>query len=481
MTAARNPGSGEIDETQLQQTLADAGQDHLWRHRSSLPAEHQGEFTRQLAEIDWPLVRRLIELAQGADGNATSHSAAEGQRAQPPLQLICQPTTLPDGVHWNESRKIGQELMSSGKVAAVVVAGGQGTRLGSPLPKGMVDIGPVSGHSFFQIFVEQVIARSRNAQRPIPYGVMTSDATHEATEEFFRQQGNFGLPADQLRFFRQGNMPAVDGVTGKALISEPGRLALSPDGHGGMLRALVNSGWLDELAQRGVETLFYHQIDNPTTQVCDPAFLGWHAQRQAQASTKVVAKRSAEEKMGVAVSVDGISKIIEYSDLPADIAAKTDDQGKLLLWAGSTAIHAFQISFLQRVASGEHAFPFHIARKAVPYLDDAGTIVAPDGPNAFKFEQFIFDLLPLASQALFVEADRAAEFNPVKNKEGADSPATCQAAMQTLHRRWLREAGANIADDVPVEIGPLFALDAEEVARRITPPANFEQPTFLTA
>ncbi len=469
-----------MDEHRLEQTLADTGQEHLWRHRHSLPTEYRDDFTRQLAEIDWPLVRSLIDLAQRAGAGEANESAAEGRRAQPPRQLVCQPATLQDQVGWDESQRVGRELLAAGKAAAVVVAGGQGTRLGSPLPKGMYSIGSVSGHSLFQIFCEQVIARSRHAKQPIPYGVMTSDATDAATVEFFQQHANFGLPPEQLKFFRQGNMPAVDGATGKALISEPGRLALSPDGHGGMLRALASSGWLKELAERGVETLFYHQVDNPTTLVCDPAFLGWHASRQADVSTKVVAKRSAEEKMGVAVSVDGVSKIIEYSDLPADIAAKTDDQGKLLLWAGSTAIHAFRISFLQQIASGEHKFPFHIARKAVSYLDDSGTIISPDAPNAFKFEQFIFDLLPLSPNALFVEADRAAEFNPVKNKEGADSPATCRAAMQTLHHRWLREAGANIADDVPVEIGPLFALDAEEVARRITPPATFAQSTFLT-
>lgn len=469
-----------VDEVFLRQQLSDAGQDHLWQHRDTLPEDHRESFTRQMAEIDWVLVRRLINQAQAGGSQEAAQAAAEGQRAQPPVQIVCQPTTLSDRVMWDESRKIGRELLSSGKVAAVVVAGGQGTRLGLPLPKGMYAIGPVSGHSLFQIFSEQVLARSRHAGRPIPYGIMTSDATHDATVEFFEAQKNFGLPSKELRFFRQGNMPAVDGLTGRALLSEPGRLALSPDGHGGMLRALVRSGWLEELSQHGVETLFYHQVDNPTTQVCDPAFLGWHAQRQAEVSTKVVAKRSAEEKMGVAVSVDGVSKIIEYSDLPADVAAQADAQGKLLLWAGNTAIHAFQIEFLQRIAAGQLVFPFHIARKTVSHLDDAGTIVTPDAPNAFKFEQFIFDLLPLSSRSLIVEADRAAEFNPVKNKEGADSPATCQAAMQLLHHRWLREAGANIAEDVPVEIGPLFALDADEVARRITPGTVFEQSTFLS-
>jgi UDP-N-acetylglucosamine/UDP-N-acetylgalactosamine diphosphorylase len=197
-------------------------------------------------------------------------------------------------------------------------------------------------------------------------------------------------------------------------------------------------------------------------------------------STKVVAKTSAEEKMGVAVSVDGRSKIIEYSDLPDDIARQTDGDGNLLLWAGNTAIHAFQLEFLRRIAESHDRFPFHIARKAVPFLESDGRTVAPDQPNALKFEQFIFDLLPLAEGSLIVEADRAAEFNPVKNKEGADSPETSRAALQALHRRWLREAGAILDDGMPVEICPSFALDSEEVARRVQPGIRFDSPTFLS-
>ena len=468
------------DHEDLQRRLIAAGQDHLWLHRDGLPDQTRSHFTRQLADVDWSLVHQLIEQARRGELEDAAQVAAEAARAGPPRDLVRLPRNDAERTAWDEARLVGQGLLAAGKAAAIVVAGGQGTRLGVNYPKGMFPIGPVSGHSLFQIFCEQMQARGRRAGRMIPYCVMTSDATHEATVAYFEELQRFGLPADSVHFFRQGNLPAVDADTGRALLSGVGQLALSPDGHGGMLRAFVTSGLLDRLAQQGVETLFYHQVDNPTTQVCDPMFLGWHALHRAEVSTKVVAKRSAEEKMGVAVSVDGRSKIIEYSDLPAELAAQTDGDGNLLLWAGNTAIHAFQLDFLRRMAESGTAFPFHIARKAVTSCDETGRIVTPEQPNAFKFEQFIFDLLPLAERSLIVEADRAAEFNPVKNKDGNDSPETCRAAMQALHRRWLRGAGAIIGDDVPCEISPSFALDAEEVSRRVPAGTRFDQPTFLS-
>ncbi len=468
------------DDEALRARLYAAGQEHLWRHRETLSRSQQRQFTRQLMEIDWQLFRGLLSDPLGIAAHAQDRRSNEAQQAAPPEHVVRQPMAGEDVAAWSRARQRGLDMLQAGQVASVVVAGGQGTRLGFDRPKGMFPIGPVSGHSLFQIFCEQVLARGRQAGRAIPYCVMTSDATHAATVEFFDRHDGFGLSEDQVYFFQQGSVPAFDAETQRALLSGPGQLALSPDGHGGMLGALAHSGLMAELLNRGITTLFYHQIDNPTTQVCDPAFLGWHAIHEADVSTKVVAKRSAEEKMGVAVSVDGHSKIIEYSDLPADIAAQQDEEGRLRLWAGNTAIHAFRLAFLEPFAIGGEAFPFHFARKIVPFVDETGRLVSPDQPNAFKFEQFIFDLLPAAKRSLIVEADRAAEFNPVKNHDGADSPSTCRTAMQALHRRWIRAAGATIGDDVPIEISPLFALEAADVARRLIASDTFDQPTFLT-
>jgi UDP-N-acetylglucosamine/UDP-N-acetylgalactosamine diphosphorylase len=288
------------------------------------------------------------------------------------------------------------------------------------------------------------------------------------------------LPPRDVFFFEQGNMPAVDAATGKLLMADKATLRTSPDGHGGMLAALAKGGLLDEMKRRGVEFLHYHQVDNPTAIVCDPVFLGFHAERGAEMSIKVVAKRSAAERMGVAVDVDGRTQIIEYSDLPPEVAAKTDERGELLLWAGNTAIHVFSRSFLDRVAHGDTALPFHIAHKKVPYCDEHGFHVAPELENAYKFERFIFDALPAAKKSLVLETDRAREFNPVKNATGDDSPDTTRQALLRLHRDWLRAAGAIVDDATPLEVSPLFGLDAEEVQGKVPPGTRVAQATFFS-
>ena len=308
---------------------------------------------------------------------------------------------------------------------------------------------------------------------------MTSDATHDETITFFSAHDFFGLPPDDVYFFAQGNMPAVDAESGKLLVSSDKTLCTSPDGHGGVVAALAKAGLLEEMRRRGIEFLHYHQVDNPTAIVCDPAFLGFHSVLDCEMSVKVVAKRSAEERTGVAVAIDGKTQIIEYSDLPAPVARKTDPDGSLLLWAGSTAIHVFSRPFLERLVQSEAALPFHIARKKVPYRDDQGKLVTPLVENAYKFERFIFDALPLAQKTLVLETDRAREFNPVKNAAGDDSPDSVRSAMARLHREWLLAAGARIDASTPVEISPLFALDSKQVRAKVKPGTLFTEPTFL--
>jgi UDP-N-acetylglucosamine/UDP-N-acetylgalactosamine diphosphorylase len=292
---------------------------------------------------------------------------------------------------------------------------------------------------------------------------MTSDATHDETKSAFKEHNWFGLNADQVKFFKQGHMPAVDAETGKLLLADKDRMALSPDGHGGMVAALKKQGILDDMRQRGLEQIYYHQVDNPCLKICDPEFLGLHQTTSSEMSTKVVRKVSAEEKMGLLVDIDGKTQIIEYSDLPDDVAAETEDDGSLRFWAGNTACHAFTVEFLVRLAESSTSLPFHKAFKKVPFLDEQGNFQDPDTPNAHKFERFIFDALPDAKVALVVETSREREFNPVKNAEGSDSPATCQAALDKIWRSWLSAAGIELNDEVIVEIQPSFALDETDV------------------
>jgi UDP-N-acetylglucosamine/UDP-N-acetylgalactosamine diphosphorylase len=452
----------------------DYGQVHVLRWWSELSSAERDSLAGQLLAADFEHIERLTRAPRTQDHNPSSRA----ERAQPPKDLVRLPVSPDERQEWATAKAAGDALLREGRVGAILVAGGQGSRLGFDHPKGMFPVGPVSGASLFQILCEQVLARSRRAGAPIPYYVMTSDATHDETIGFLREQESFGLdPADVL-FFRQGNMPAVD-ERGRLLLASKGSLSQSPDGHGGLFSALGKSGLLDHMRDRGVDYLYYHQVDNPTAAVCDPAFLGWHIARNCEVSIKVAAKRSADERMGVIVDVDGRVTLIEYSDLPAHLAARTGRDGRLLLWAGNTAIHVFSRAFLERLVDDELALPYHIARKSVPFVDESGNRVLPAGPNALKFERFILDALPLAANVLLVEADRRREFNPVKNASGDDSPQTARAALLALSAERLRSAGATIAEGARVEISPLFALDAEELAQKIPAGTSFSADTYL--
>jgi UDP-N-acetylglucosamine/UDP-N-acetylgalactosamine diphosphorylase len=465
----------------LKSRLEASGQGHVLRFSEELSAPERQRLVGQIESLDLARIAALWVSKQQPGAHTKEESPADqARRAVPPASVVRLPQTLQERDAWKRAQQTGEQLLKDGRVGAILVAGGQGTRLGFDRPKGEFPIGPVSQATLFQLLAEQVLARSRRSGKPIPYFIMTSDATHEATVAFFKEHKFFGLPPSDVFFFQQGNMPAVDAATGKLLLADKGSLSTSPDGHGGMLAALSKAGLLDEMKRRGIDYLHYHQVDNPTAIVCDPTFLGFHADRGAEMSIKVVAKRSAGERMGVAVDVDGRTQIIEYSDMPPEIAAKTDDRGELLLWAGSTAIHVFSRAFLERVVNNDAALPFHIAHKKVPYCDESGSHVAPERENAYKFERFIFDALPASRQSLVLETDRGREFNPVKNATGDDSPDTARAALLRLHRDWLRAAGAIVDDQTPVEVSPLFALDADELRAKVQPGARLTEPTFFS-
>ncbi len=317
---------------------------------------------------------------------------------------------------------------------------------------------------------------------------MTSPDNHAATMAFFEAHGRFGL--DHVRFFTQGQMPAVDRATGKVLLAARDKVALSPDGHGGTLAALAAQGpdgapgCLDEMRDRGIESLFYFQVDNPLVQLADPEFLGLHRQAGAEMSFKVIERLSPDEKLGVVVTIDGVPQVIEYSDLPPELAGLRNPDGGLMLSAGSIAIHLFERSFIERIV-GDHQLPFHRAVKKVPYVNESGETVKPAEPNAIKFEQFIFDALPQARRWAIVETDRATEFEPLKNAVGPDSPATVHQRMSDLFAGWLEQAGATVPrrpdGSIPfaIEISPLFALDAQELKARIDPGLVVERPIYL--
>jgi UDP-N-acetylglucosamine/UDP-N-acetylgalactosamine diphosphorylase len=454
--------------------VAPHGQEHLLGFWSQLTAAQQQSLAVQIEEIDFDLVDRLY---RGEDALADLHALADRAGSPPGFRLDPRANRFTP----EQARQRGIEAIAAGRLGTILVAGGQGTRLGFDHPKGMFPIGPISQRPLFQIHVEKILALGRRHGVRIPLYLMTSHATHQETVDFFARNGRFGLLEDDLQIFCQGTMPAVDAASGKILLERPDRIFQSPDGHGGMLAALARSGALADMRGRGIEQLFYFQVDNPLVDVGNPESLGYHLLSDAEISTQVVAKQDPLEKVGNVVQVDGRSRIIEYSDLAEAIARRRKEDGSLAIWAGSIGVHVIQRSFLEKVADRGDGLPFHRAAKKVPYINAAGARVEPREPNAVKFERFIFDLLPWAAGAVVIEVDPQRSFAPLKNAPGAkkDTAEWVQAQMVALATEWLRLAGATVAEGVLVEINPLLALDAEELARKIRSGTRVTQSTYF--
>jgi UDP-N-acetylglucosamine/UDP-N-acetylgalactosamine diphosphorylase len=366
-----------------------------------------------------------------------------------------------------EAVAAGEESLRAGHVAWLLVAGGQASRLGLEAPKGTFPVGPVSARSLFEIFARKLAASRASSGAPIPWYVMTSEANDAATKAFFERHHHFGLPPSDVVFFRQSMLPALD-PEGRVLLAAPDRVFLAPNGHGGTLSALAESGALSDAVRRGIRTFSYFQVDNPLARPSDPLFLGLHALERAQMSSKVVKKRDASEKVGVLGRVAGKLACIEYSDLPPDLREARTPSGELVYSAGNIAMHAIEVEFVDRLTRGGLRLPWHLARKDVEAVLEDGRVGKRPG---IKFEAFVFDALGFTERSVTLEVDRQAEFSPVKNAQGEDSPATARRDLCRLHASWVEALGLELPppgpDGVrPVEVDPLLADDRETFVAR---------------
>lgn len=457
-----------MDLDAARRLLADHGQAHLLDFWPRLDEARRAALLADIAQIDLPLCDRLV-----ASHVRRSEPAALPARIEPVEIWPATPDAARQDVY-RRARELGEEAVRAGRVAAFMVAGGQGTRLGFDGPKGMFSVSPVRGATLFQLFAEGLARAGERWGRPIPWYIMTSDANHDDTVRYFSANRHFGLSEDDVRFFQQGMMPAFF-PDGRIVLAEPHRVALSPDGHGGSLRALAASGALDDMRRRGVEVLSYFQVDNPLVQMVDPLFIGLHLLTGSEMSSKAVTKAHDLERVGNFCRADGKVAVIEYSDLPESLARARNADGGRRFDAGSLAIHVLSREFIERLTTPGSAveLPWHRAEKKVPTIDADGRPVSPDRPNAIKLEMFIFDAIPLARNPLVLYTRREEEFSPVKNAEGDDSPATARRDMIRRAARWLEAAGVAVprgADGEPaakVEISPRLALDADDLRARL--------------
>lgn len=429
----------------LSERLEATGQAHLVRHAATLPAAARAEFGAEMLGIPW---ERLAAAFRAPPGMVPPD-------LRPPECLTWRRQQNEAGFTRRLAEQ-GRALLAGGRVATVLLAGGQGTRLGFPGPKGTFVLGPEPDRTLYAVLLERVVAAARAAGRPIPVVLLVSRATEEATRSALEGAGWYGLDPALVRVVRQGELPALD-AEGRALLAAPGRLALSPDGHGGLVEALRVSGTFEWLADLGIECVTTHQVDNPLGRALDPVFLGWLLDRRAVAAGKAVCKRDPGEKVGMyARGIDGRVRIVEYSEIDPGAAAE--------LKLGSIAIHAFSLAWLRRrLEDPTFALPYHRARKKVPSWTAEAGLVVPETENAVKLEQFLFDLLPLAPRVAVHEVDRAREFAPIKNATGEDSPETCRATVAAEIARWHRVAGR--PPPIVPSLRPLVADGPEDLGR----------------
>ena len=450
--------------------LESIDQEHLLHFVEELETKQLEELLGQLETIDLPEAVRMVERANT-------------DTFQPPAPDLISPADFVPRHPENEqaAREHGEQLLKAGKVAAFTVAGGQGTRLGWNGPKGSFPASPLTGKPLFRLFAEQILATGNRWGRPVPWYIMTSPINDEQTRAFFRDNNYFGLDRTSIFMFPQGVLPSFD-EGGKFMLSSKHQIAVNPDGHGGSMRALRASGAIEDMKSRGIEQISYFQVDNPTVKALDPVFLGLHAideSSSGQLSSKMVPKTSYNEKVGVFCQIDGRNRVIEYSDLPEDLARSQSEDGHLRYLAGSIAIHVLSVDFVDRITGeeGAAAMPLHRASKKVPHVSlSTGELVEPAEPNATKLEMFIFDAIPLADRSMVYETDRVEEFAPIKNAQGADSPATSFTLQIERAARWLEAAGVQVpreagAPSAKIEISALSAMGPADLEHLDLPKA----------
>ncbi len=465
----------------IRKRLSDVGQEHLLAFYGELDAAGRESLLRQICAIELESLPELARKYVHADA-AFALPAGVGPAPYYPLRHEADGGKAARTWDREHYRRVGRELISAGKVAAFVVAGGQGSRLGYEGPKGCFPAGAVSGKPLFAIFADALLGAQDRYGVAIPWYVMTSPLNHAQTIAFFERSEYFGLQRENVMFFQQGVMPTMDIRSGKVLLASKGDLATNPDGHGGSLRALWQSRAIDDMNRRGVEIISYFQVDNPIVNIIDPVFLGLHASApdsSGEMSSKMVAKRDAAERVGVFCShgagpKQGRVEVIEYSDLPAELSEERNADGSLRYCAGSIAVHAIGVGFVEQLnrsaAGGGFALPFHRAEKKVACVDHAtGASVQPAANNAVKLEAFVFDALPLCERSIVLEADRVEEFAPIKNASGSDSAASSARLQTERAARWLESLGVAVPrtdsaePDCTLEVSPRTATTAAEL------------------
>lgn len=337
-----------------------------------------------------------------------------------------------------EDQKKGTTSIQAGHVGCLILAGGQGTRLEFPYPKGMYPVSVIQKKSLFQLFAEKVVAASKRAGRLLPLAIMTSPLNDEVTREFFTSQNLFGLAPEQLSFFSQEQLPLLD-ASGHLFLETSYRIAEGPNGNGACLAEFFKSGIWSHWHSQGVRDVNLVLIDNPLADPFDAELIGFHQRQKVELTLKCTEKREAEEKVGVLVKQQGRPRIIEYSEISSKERQALASDGRLKHRCANLSLFCFSMSFIEKIADKAHDLPLHCVWKITKYTNEKGVSCQPIEPNAWKCELFIFDLLKYAEQVATLVYPRSQCFAPLKNCSGPDSLETVQAALQQRDREIIKQ------------------------------------------
>jgi UDP-N-acetylglucosamine/UDP-N-acetylgalactosamine diphosphorylase len=437
-----------MDYDALSSALRQAGQAHVAEQLQALEGRSRRRLARQLNEFD---LSALPELHAAIE--AASRPKVRELAPAPVYELADREFPYAPHAGAQAMAPMAYKALENGEVAVLLVAGGQGTRLGFDGPKGCYPLLPETRMTLFEVFARKLLRAGREYGKVPPLYVMVGEHNRAVTRNYFEDHDFFGLNPDDVMFFAQGVMPALDD-DGKLVLEAPGRLFLGPDGHGGVIRALQRMGMLTDMAERGIRTVSYLQVDNVQAPVADPAFLGLHIAEGADMSLKVVRKSDPAEKVGIYCLDNGTPCIVEYTEFSPEQSAERAENGDLRYWAGSIAVHAFSLEFLQMLGAGGATLPLHANRKPVARAD--GT----EAP-AWKFERFVFDAIPLASRVVCLEVPRDEQFLPLKNADGEFGP---DGVRQSYTRYWAQavERAAGYRPE-RIEVDPAAFENAREL------------------
>ena len=396
---------------QVKEKLAKYGQEHLLKYYDELSAEEKQALLAQIEATDMTVLEACHHREEIAQKGVITPLAA--------MQL----DEIEAGRE--EFTAVGLDAIRAGKVGAVLLAGGMGTRLGSDDPKGMYNVGLTRKLYIFECLINNLTDVVKQAGAWIHLFVMTSDKNHEATVKFLTEHDFFGYSKEHVHFFKQ-EMAAATDYNGKIYLEEKGKLSTSPNGNGGWFISLKRSGLLDVVKEEGIQWLNVFAVDNVLQRIADPCFVGATIQKNCVVGAKVVRKNAPDEKVGVMCLEDGRPSIVEYYELTDELMNAKDENGDPAYNFGVILNYLFRVEDLERMMS---SLPLHIVEKKIPYLDENGQLVKPESPNGFKFENLVLDMIHQLDSCLPFEVVRNHEFAPIKNKTGIDSVESARALL----------------------------------------------------